>query len=63
MATIGDTSTCAHCDRRISFGHYFIAKGMSVKRWTHAEGSMSCLTKPQSWVGEWPKATPTGGRP
>jgi hypothetical protein len=63
MAKIGTVSTCTNCNRRISFGLYFLAKGFSVKRWTHAEGSMSCLMKPKDWVGEWPKATPTGGRP
>lgn len=58
MTKTGDLDRCMHCHRRISFGPYYIQKGVTVKRWTHKEGIRSCLSKPEGWQGEWPKATP-----
>lgn len=58
MAKTSDLDTCLHCRRQISFGPYYFKKGKVEKRWTHPEGMMNCSTKPEGWVGEWPKATP-----
>jgi hypothetical protein len=58
-----DLDTCRYCRRRISFGPYYVEKGVTVKHWTHKEGLRSCLTKPANWEGPWPKAMPVSGLP
>ena len=61
MPKKGDLDTCLFCDRRITYGPYYFAKGKAVKKWTHEEGTVTCLTKPENWEGEWPKALPKYG--
>lgn len=61
MAKSGDLDTCLHCRRQISYGPYHFKDRKVTKRWTHEEGTIKCLTKPEGWIGEWPSATPLIG--
>lgn len=59
MPKRGDLNVCLFCDRLIAYDLYYYSKGRAIEKWAHKEGTMSCLTKPEGWVGEWPRATPT----